>query len=140
MNSIADYEKAEKEIVARLAPAIDGMIAKKGFDAKLAGVYTDEYFLRIDLLIGRADGRNALEAKMSLDKSILYSRGCCSDLDRRGGYNEKDIKSLPDLATLRAARAAFAVMKQVSDGAILIDDGDGIKVAFNAKDGTLFVF
>lgn len=133
--------KVEEAIATKLIPEINNMLKTKNVNAKVTGGSTDENFVYVNLLVDQIDSPNIVRVEVTLDKTILYSRGCCAALDTLGGYRDKNREwSLDVLVLVRILRVVFMTIKAVAKNAVNAGKSNIVKFAFNGKDGTLFCF
>ena len=144
-----EEKKLVDEMVEKdLSISIKKMLKKKSFDteekhgwkAELLHVgleYKD--FLHITLHI-TPKSMPIIGVTIDLDFHTLYSRGCCSELDKWGGYDASKY-DLPTLVKLRALRVVFDVCKMVGGQMVASIAGcTYVKVAFGDKSGILWYY
>ena len=76
------------------------MFRDKGINATITGASTDNDFVYLSMLFDQPNSTNIIKVEFELVKNILYSRGCCSDLERFAGF-KNDTLSLADMIKLR---------------------------------------
>ena len=135
-----ELHKIEEMIELQIIPEIEKLIHMKHFNANLKNVSEDSDFVYVDLLVYDCAAQHPVNVEMILDKNTLYSRGCCSDLDKWGKYaDQKDQMPLVKLVKLRILRLVFSVIKNTSAGAIKYNNNK-ITVAFGSKLGALWYY
>ena len=137
-----ELQQVEEMITIQLIPEINKLIRIKNFNAKLTGASTDANFLYIDLLVDRDNSPDIIKVEMSLDKNTLYSRGCCSEVDKWGNFaDKKDQMTLATLVKLRVLRLVFSAIKTISSGGVRGGkDTNKVNVAFGDKMGALWYY
>jgi len=143
-----EEKKLVDEMVEKdLQLAIMKMLKKKGFSdgrninwtAEPISISLLDDFVHIVLNIV-PEAKPIIGVVIDLDFHTLYSRGCCSELDKWGGYDASKY-DLPTLVKLRTLRVVFDVCKMVGGQMVASIAGcTYVKVAFGDKSGILWYY
>jgi len=137
-----ELPEVEEMIATKAIPLINKLIKDKKFGAKLTGTSTDNNFLYIGLQIVTRTNVKTVEVDITLGKQILFSRGCCDELDKWANIKDKkyDI-ALSMVVLIRILRVVFQVCQSIGNGWIEgnFENGKYVKeVSFNDKSGALW--
>lgn len=135
-----ETKEIDEEMTSRLPKDLSKMFLKKSVDASVYEVTAKGDFVVVKTLVDIPNTTRTIRVFVILDKSTLYSAGCCTKLDIRGGIDSYALKQA-DFVELRVLRVAFEAMKAIYKGTVNAPDkGRALNVSFSSKDGTILYY